>query len=133
MMKENEKQNVTRLLRAHEGIEAAWVFGSVASGSAGASSDLDVGVLGTSPLAAEEKKALIEQLAQAIGRPVDLIDLQSSRGPIVGRILQEGTRLFCDDTTLCAELLKRWWLDRADWLPYRRRILNTRRDQWIES
>ena len=129
----DEQQDVTRLLRAHEDIEAAWVFGSVASGTAGASSDLDIGVLGRTSLSAEAKKALIEKLAQATGRPVDLIDLQSTRGPIVGKILQEGTRLFCDDTTLYAELLKRWWLDRADWLPYRRRILNTRRDQWIES
>ena len=132
-MSDRSIDTITNLLRAHPSVEAAWLFGSVASGTAGAESDLDVGVLGAAPLAAEEKTALIEQLAQATGRPVDLIDLQSTRGPIVGRILQEGTRLFCDDTTLYAELLKRWWLDRADWLPYRRRILNTRRDQWIES
>ena len=133
MMKEDERQNLTRLLRAYEGIGAAWVFGSVAAGTADAGSDLDVGVLGPSPLSSEEKYRLIDQLAQAVGRPVDLIDLQATRGPIVGRILQEGTRLFCDDTTLYADLLKQWWGDQADWMPYRRRILKERRERWIES
>jgi predicted nucleotidyltransferase len=121
------------VLRTHDGIEAAWLFGSVASGTADRASDLDVGVLGRTPLAADEKKTLIENLAQIAGRPVDLIDLQATHGPIVGRILQDGTRLFCDDTSLYAELLKRWWFDQADWMPYRRRILEERRERWIAN
>lgn len=132
-MKENERQTVTRLLRAQEGVEAAWLFGSVARDDAQPMSDLDVAVLGEKPLSAEKKESLIEQLAQETGRPVDLIDLQGTHGPIVGRILQKGSKLFCDDTTLYATLLKRWWLDQADWMPYRRRILKERRDQWIKS
>jgi len=132
-MKENEKQTVTRLLRAHDGIEAVWLFGSVARDNAQSTSDIDVAVLGEEPLLAEEKEMLIERLAQATGRPVDLVDLQAAHGPIVGRILQNGVRLFCDDTALYAGLMKRWWLDRADWMPYRRRILKERREQWIES
>jgi predicted nucleotidyltransferase len=127
------EQTVTKVLRRHADIEAAWLFGSVAEGTEKTSSDLDVAVLGRNPLTADEKKTLIETLAQTTGRPVDLIDLQTTRGPIVGQILQNGTRLFCDDTALYAELLKRWWFDQADWMPYRRRILKTRREQWIEN
>ncbi|MCS4198079.1 type VII toxin-antitoxin system MntA family adenylyltransferase antitoxin [Salinibacter ruber] len=130
-MDSDERQRITSLLRGHERIRAAWVFGSVATGTAEATSDLDVAVLANGPLSSDEKKALIEQLAQETGRPVDLIDLQATHGPIVDRVLQGGTRLFCTDTTLYAELLKRWWLDRADWRPYRRRILKERREQWI--
>jgi predicted nucleotidyltransferase len=132
-MKENERQTVTRLLRAQDGVEAAWLFGSVARDDAQSTSDLDVAVLGHKPLSAEEKGALIEQLAQTTGRPVDLVDLQSTHGPIVGRILQNGVRLFCDDTALYAGRMKRWWLDQTDWMPYRRRILKERRERWIES
>ena len=132
-MSECPTDAITELLRAHPSVEAAWVFGSVAAGTADAASDLDVGVLGPDPLSSEEKHRLIDQLAQTVGRPVDLIDLQATRGPIVGRILQEGTRLFCDDTTLYANLLKQWWGDQADWMPYRRRILKERRERWIES
>lgn len=132
-MSEDGHDRIGHLLRNCTGIEAAWVFGSVAHGDAQPTSDLDVAVLGAEPLSSEEKEEVIETLARAIGRPVDVIDLQTERGPIVGRILQGGTRLFCDDTSLYAELLKRWWLDRADWRPYRRRILKERRDRWIES
>lgn len=132
-MKENERETVTRLLRAQEGVEAAWLFGSVARDDAQSTSDLDVAVLGEEPLLAEEKETLIERLAQATGRPVDLVDLQSTHGPIVGRILQNGVRLFCDETALYARRMKRWWLDQADWMPYRRRILKERRERWIES
>jgi predicted nucleotidyltransferase len=132
-MKENERQTVTRLLRAQDGVEAAWLFGSVARGNARSTSDLDVAVLGKEPLSAEEKETLIDRLAQATGRPVDLVDLQVTHGPVVGRILQGGIRLFCDDTSLYAGRMKRWWLDQADWMPYRRRILKERRERWIES
>jgi len=124
---------IAETLRAREGVAAAWVFGSVASGDERAGSDLDVAVLGASPLPAPEKQALIERLAQRHGRPVDLIDLQATRGPIVGRVLRDGTQLFCDDPSLYAEVLKRWWFDQADWMPYRRRIHKTRRERWIEG
>jgi len=127
------RPNLSRLLRAYDGIEAAWLFGSVADDEADWESDLDVAVLGPDPLDTETKTRLIDRLAQATGRPVDLIDLQSARGPIVGRILREGIQLFCDDTTLHAEILTRWWIDQADWMPYRRRILKERRERWIES
>lgn len=114
-------------------VKAAWVFGSVAEGSARRNSDLDVAVLGERPLTSATKKALIERLAQTEGRPVDLVDLQVTRGPIVGQVLGCGTRLFCADTTLYAELMKRRMFDQADWEPLRRRILKARRDAWIED
>ena len=132
-MRDDISAVVTTILRAHEGVEAAWLFGSVARDAAQSTSDLDLAVLGEEPLPAEEKESLIEKLAQETGRPVDLVDLQATHGPIVGRILQNGVRLFCDDTVLYAGLMKRWWLDQADWMPYRRRILKERREQWIES
>lgn len=128
---DEDLDTLTALLRGHERVEAAWLFGSLAQDCEQPSSDIDVAVLGERPLSAADKERLIERLAQESGRPVDLVDLQATRGPIVGRILQEGTRLFCDDTTLYAALIKRWWFDQADWLPYRRRILKNRRERWI--
>lgn len=132
-MHDDLEDDIARCLQRHEHVEAAWLFGSVAQDLERPSSDLDVAVLGDRPLTAAEKEQLIDRLAQTSGRPVDLIDLQTTRGPIVGRILREGTRLFCDDPTLYAELIKRWWFDQADWFPYRRRILKDRRKRWIES
>ena len=124
--------DIVDVLRQHAGVETAWLFGSVERDEARPDSDLDVAVLGKKPLDARQKKALIEQLARLIGRPVDLIDLQAVHGPVVGQVLRHGQRLFCDDTTLYAELMKRWMFDQADWMPLRRRILTTRRTAWIE-
>ena len=125
--------DIVECLRGHEHVEAAWLFGSLAQGRKRPGSDLDVAVLGERPLSATDKKQLIERLARVSGRPVDLIDLQATRGPIVGRVLQDEALLFCDDTVLYAELIKRWWFDQADWLPYRRRILKDQRERWMRS
>jgi len=126
-------ERITDILRRHPEVQVAWLFGSAASGRLTPDSDLDVAVLGRGPLSAAATKPLIEQMAQACRRPVDLVDLQATHGPIVGRVLQEGERLFCDDTTLYADLMKRHMFDQADWLPLRRRILDIRRRAWIES
>ena len=126
-------ETITLVLRAYPRVRAAWVFGSIADGRMRPSSDLDVAVLGDKPLRPEQKSVLIRRLAQAIGRPVDLIDLQATHGPVVGEILRHGRRLFCDDPALYAEQVKQWMFDRADWIPYRPRILETRRRAWINE
>jgi predicted nucleotidyltransferase len=124
---------ITQVLRRHLWVRAAWVFGSMADGRVRPGSDLDVAVLGDRPLQAEQKSILIRRLARAIGRPVDLVDLQAAHGPVVGEILRHGKRLFCDDPALYAEQVKQWMFDRADWIPYRQRILETRRRAWINE
>lgn len=126
-------ETITRVLRTHPRVRAAWVFGSIADGRVRPSSDLDVAVLGDEPLQAEQKSVLIRRLARAIGRPVDLVDLQATHGPVVGEILRHGRRLFCDDPALYAEQVKQWMFDRADWIPYRQRIVETRRRTWINE
>lgn len=125
--------DLAELLRADPAVKAAWIFGSVARGRAGRESDLDIAVLGDAPLSTADKMRLIHDLSQVCLRPVDLIDLQATRGPVVEQVIRHGRRLFCEDTTLCAEFMKRWVFDRADWLPYRRRALKSRRDAWIND
>lgn len=124
---------ITQVLRRHPRVRVAWVFGSMACGRVRPSSDLDVAVLGDKPLRAEQKSVLIRHLARAVGRAVDLVDLQATHGPVVGEILRHGQRLFCDDPALYAEQVKQWIFDRADWIPYRQRILETRRRTWINE
>ena len=121
------------VIQTYPSIQAAWVFGSVAQGTATPRSDLDCAVLAEAPLSASMMQALINDLAEETGRPVDLIDLQATRGPVVGRVLKHGTQLFCTDTTLYGALIARWVTDQADWMPLRRRIVQTRLKQWTES
>jgi predicted nucleotidyltransferase len=68
-------------------ITLAILFGSVASGKAHAQSDLDLAVIAAKPLQAAEKIKIIEALAMATGRPIDLVDVYFA--PLQNRILSE--------------------------------------------
>lgn len=122
--------HIRQALIKHGDIRLAILFGSLAKSRATPQSDLDLAVLMGSPLSAGTKMTLIGELSQAIGRPVDLIDLRVAGEPLLGQILKHGVRLFGSDTDY-AELLKRHLFDEADFMPYRRRILAERRRAWI--
>ena len=123
-------KRIQKVLAQHGGIRLAILFGSLAKGRATSESDLDLAVLMEVPLSAETKMAVIGDLSQAMGRPVDLIDLCVTGEPILGQILKYGVRLLGSDTDY-AELIKRHLFDEADFMPYRRRILAERRLTWI--
>ena len=69
-------------LERHSGLELAFVFGSVVRGPARDGSELDIFVQGAQPLCSSQKMALIGDLAEAMGRPVDLIDLRTVGQPL---------------------------------------------------
>lgn len=121
---------IRQILAKHGGVRMAILFGSLAATRATPKSDLDLAVLMGAPLSAETKMTLIGELSQAIGRPVDLIDLHLVGEPLLGQILKHGIRLLGSDGDY-AELLKRHLFEEADFMPYRRRILAERRRAWI--
>lgn len=121
---------IRQILSRHGDIRLAILFGSLVTGDATPQSDLDLAVQMRIPLSTETKMTLIGELSQAIGRPVDLIDLRVAGEPLLGQILKHGVRLFGNDTDY-AELLKRHLFEEADFMPYRRRILADRRRAWI--
>ena len=117
-------------LARQPGLELAIVFGSIARGTEGADSDVDVAVQAARPLNAAAKMALVAELADATGRAVDLVDLRSVGEPLLGQILQHGLRLLgSDEAQAC--LLSRHLIDAADFLPYAQRIVDERRRAWI--
>ena len=124
------KNRIRQILAQYGGVRMAILFGSLAGARATPQSDLDLAVLMHPPLSAETKMTLIGELSQAIGRPVDLVDLRVAGEPLLGQILKHGVRLFGSDTDY-AELLKRHLFEEADFMPYRRRILAERRLAWI--
>lgn len=119
------------ILARYPQIELAFLFGSLASGKARPDSDLDLAVQAAQPLDVDTKMAMIGDLAEALGRPVDLIDLRLAGEPLLGQILK-GQRIL-GTTTLHGQLLAKHLRDVADFLPYRDRILKYRRDKWINS
>jgi predicted nucleotidyltransferase len=123
------EQQLTEILARHSELRLAILFGSQASGGVTRDSDIDVAVLADSPLSAEFKLALMQQIALECGRPVDLVDLHTAGEPVLGQVLK-GKRLLGSDASY-APLLTRHLLDAADFLPLQRRILAERKAAWI--
>lgn len=125
-----ELTKIAQLLNMLANIRQAYVFGSLAKGTARSDSDLDIAIMATSTLDTETRIHLIEQLAQLTGRPIDLIDLRNTGEPLLGEILRHGVLLKGSDSEHAA-LITRHIFDSEDFLPYAERILKERRQQWI--
>ncbi len=124
------EQTLQRVIHRHPHITLAILFGSCASGSAKPDSDIDIAVAAERPLTLDERAELVTEISEATGRPVDLIDLAEVGEPLLGQILTKGKRL-TEAPEPFARLLAQHWLDAADFLPIRNRILEERRKAWI--
>lgn len=111
-------------------VAVAVVFGSVARGDAAIDSDLDLAVQLDCPMTSSRRSELIAGLAQVCGRPIDLVDLREVGQPLLGSILATGRRLLGGDGAW-GELICRDLASKADFLPYRERILDERRRAWL--
>ena len=120
-----------QVLARHPSIVVAILFGSLAAGRGRFDSDLDLAIAAASPVSPETRLQLIEELAVALGRPVDLIDLVQTHGPLLQQVLTQGRLIICTDRTRYADLLLRVVYEEADVMPYYRRILAERRQAWI--
>ncbi len=118
------------VLNRHPEIELAILFGSLATGTPRFDSDVDLAVSAGQPLTEAQRMALIAELAEATGRPVDLVDLMRAGEPLLGQILAKGRHILGNKGQY-ARLLSRHWFEQADFLPYRNRILAERRAAWI--
>ncbi|MFT3757291.1 type VII toxin-antitoxin system MntA family adenylyltransferase antitoxin [Thauera sp.] len=117
------------ILETLPSLRLAFIFGSFANGSPGPDSDVDVAVLYEHPLDAQQKMALIQAIAEATDRPVDLVDLHRAGEPLLGQILK-GRRIFGSDSEH-AELGLRHIYQNEDFMPYVERMLRERRQAWI--
>jgi predicted nucleotidyltransferase len=122
---------IGQILAHHPSILIAILFGSLAAGHSRNDSDLDLAVASTTPLDPQTRIQLIEELAVGLGRPVDLIDLAQTHGPLLQQILTKGRLIICTDRTRYADLLLQVVYEEADVMPYYRRILAERRQAWI--
>lgn len=121
---------ITNLLASRSRIDLAYLFGSLARGSAHSGSDLDLAVLARPSLSTEESIALIEDLAGLLGRPVDLVDLTTCGEPLLGEILRHGIRVK-GSSAVHAEWVNRHLVLMEDFYPYVQRMLRERRESWI--
>ncbi|WP_022956692.1 type VII toxin-antitoxin system MntA family adenylyltransferase antitoxin [Perlucidibaca piscinae] len=126
------REALPALLEQLEQPQLVVVFGSVAAGSAGFDSDLDLALQCRRALSAEQRISLTAWLAEVTGRPVDLIDLRVAGEPLRGQVIRHGIRLWGSDGDW-ADLGMRHVLDMADFVPLLQRALKERRDAWINS
>lgn len=113
-------------------IELAILFGSLAAGQFSRESDLDIAIKKKKILSLQEKQQLIEELAQLTGRAVDLVDLTIAGEPILGQIVNKGLRLYGTDAAYTRLALNHLYAQ-SDFVPYIKRTLKERREQWINS
>ncbi len=121
---------IQQVLAGFDLVQLAVVFGSVAKGTARPDSDLDIAIEAQEPLLAPQRMALIEALASATGRPVDLIDLKTVTQPLLNQIMQTGVRVV-GSSDRHADWATRNVFDQADFVPYQQRLLAERRKAWI--
>jgi len=78
-------------------IRLALLFGSAAREQLDAESDIDLAVATDRPLSARQRLAVIDAVAMATGRAVDLVDLMQFNDPITQAALRTDRTLFsCD-------------------------------------
>jgi uncharacterized protein len=123
---------LAKLFESHSTISVALLFGSCATGTQTFDSDIDVAVLAENPISSEYKIKLVEELATATGRAIDLIDLRTAGQPLLGQILKNAIRLKGIDSDM-ASLYIRNVIEVADFMPYVTRTLKERQQAWTKS
>jgi predicted nucleotidyltransferase len=88
------------------GARYATVFGSLSRREARSDSDLDLAISIGRPMSGRVRRRIIGLAAQALGRPVDLIDLETASGLVLARALR-GTELVCDSAATRRRMIVR--------------------------
>lgn len=124
-------EQVKALLLDEPGLKLAMVFGSTASGTMRADSDIDLAVLYEAPLTAAHKIMLTSRLEGVLRRNVDLVDLYALSGTILKQILCKGRILIRDTPEDLARQVRKMIYNQADMMPYVRRTLNERQRRFV--
>jgi len=115
-----------------DGARVVLVFGSVADGSFTDSSDVDVGVAGKGVLGYDEIATMGADLSEALGRPVDIVDLEAAAGLVVREALVRGIRVKLD-RNLYVRLHTRMLAEREDFWPLKRAMQAARIGRFVHG
>ena len=127
-----DSQKISKLLAGFPHIQLAALFGSMARGTARPHSDIDVAVQAGEALSTAERIAITEAIALAFNRPVDLVDLRTAGQPLLDQIVSTGVQVI-GTRHLWGDLIFRNIMDNEDFVPYQKRILEGRRNAWINN
>lgn len=90
MLGAQQTGTILEMLAARFGADAVWIFGSQACGRETPRSDIDVAVLFRTRPTPIERMDLQADLAERLGKPVDLVDLDSASPVLATQVLRHG-------------------------------------------
>lgn len=126
-------ENVRQILLRHRGVRLVIIYGSAVTDSFSNQSDIDIAVLFDKPLTAEQKMTLLGELAIALRREIDLVDLYQLYGPLLQQILTKGVIAYQQNDNVLYQLLKRMIYNQSDFMPLYRREMKKRVEQFVNG
>lgn len=122
-------------VRTEPAVVAAYVFGSVASGTAGPLSDIDVALLVHEP---RERRAVCDRTMDALSRVlrtsrVDVISLADAPLPLRYRVVRDGRLVLRRDARLLERFVAETILHYLDFKPLRDRAFAHMRGEILEG
>ncbi|XOB91531.1 type VII toxin-antitoxin system MntA family adenylyltransferase antitoxin [Pseudomonadota bacterium 24LQ007] len=139
LTKHPDIEKLSELLADFPHIRVAALFGSIARGTARPDSDIDIAVQADKELRADERIALTEAIALAFNRPVDLVDLRTAGQPLLNQIVSTGIQIVSTGIQVVGtrhqwgDLIYRNIMENEDFVPYQKRILEGRRNAWMNN
>lgn len=127
------RRTVAETLASDPGIKVAIVYGSAASGKLRPDSDVDVAVLFDKPLGVDARLALQGELADALRREVDLVDLHRLGGEILHQILTKGRVVIQNDASAYFRIIQCMVYNEEDFMPQVRRALRARIERFANG
>ena len=116
---------IVTAVQAEPAVLAAYLFGSVARGTASPLSDLDVALLLREPSGAEVVGRVTDALCRRLRTDgVDVVSLREAPVPLRYRVVREGTLVFCRDLAARERFTAETVLEYLDFRPLRDRALS---------
>ncbi len=78
-----------------------WLFGSTATGSDVAGSDVDLAILSNGNIERVELWHVAQLIARKIGKDIDIVDLLPASTVLRAQVVRNGQRIYCADKLKC--------------------------------
>ena len=126
---------IVEIAEAEPAISAAYLFGSLARGEAGALSDVDIGLLVGDRFA---DRAVCDRTMDALGRRlrtsrIDVVSLEAAPMPLRYRVIRDGMLVVCRDAALVERFVAETVRHYLDFKPLRDRAFQVMRAAILEG
>ena len=130
---DKHKNIIIELIQARPEVQLVILYGSSVRGEPNIQSDVDLALAGEKIIPAEVMSGLNIELAEALHREVDLVDMRRISGTILEQILCRGEVLVKTSIDLHAEMMRKMWYNQADMMPAVRRAWDVRKQRLLEK